>query len=663
MNTRTSTRAGTRAKKGVVTSTWAMAAFSARAHRADLAGSALVLAAAGAVVSLTGVLMESGVRASADDPGAGMLTALASSFAGTAIAVVLVIVTSAVNLTLRQRRREIALLRTVGATAEQVRQLVSREVVLLALVAVPVGAVPALWGARSLTPFLVDAGMVTPDFALTVSPLPVLVAVAGLAPAAWLAGRLATRESLRTSPAETVGLSTIEDHRIGSVRRMSSVALAMGGLAAALSPLFVPGTIGAASAASSALLLVGAAACAGPMVVHAVFAKAAQLARPGGRATTRLALTNVHGFSRRLTAVVVPLAIVVGVGTMSSSVDRTLELAAHQQLADAIGADLVAVPSTPVDRADLDRLADDPAVAAVAPLGSMTTQVRSDPDLPDALAWELASLRVIDLAAGTDLLNPDVTSGTMAALSEPGTIALGADAAFELGASLGDHVELRLAGHELKATVVALYGRGLGIGQYLVGPATVTAAGGYAPIHTVLVESRSGPAASRAAIERDLGTSVTVQPAQDWVASATSPDAAGQRLSSVLLLALLLFVGLGAANAMALSTRNRRDELSLLARTGATRRQLLLMVLTEALITAGLAWTLGSLSVLPAVLAVTVALLGPAVPAFPLAMYAWLSLAVLLVPVVASLVAAAAITRRLPGRARTRRAAGLVAAS
>ena len=53
--------------------------------------------------------------------------------------------------------REIALLRTVGATAEQVRQLVSREVVLLALVAVPVGAVPALWGAHLLTPLLVDA--------------------------------------------------------------------------------------------------------------------------------------------------------------------------------------------------------------------------------------------------------------------------------------------------------------------------------------------------------------------------------------------------------------------------------------------------------------------------------------------------------------------------
>ncbi|GAA1942061.1 hypothetical protein GCM10009797_38930 [Nocardioides hwasunensis] len=646
-----------------MTSTWAMAASSAREHRADLAGTGLVLAAAGAVVSLTGVLMESGIRASAEHPGAGMLTALASSFAGTALVVVLMVVTSAVALTLRQRRREIALLRTVGATAEQVRQLVSREVALLAVVAVPVGAVPALGGAHLLTPLLVDAGMVAQGFPLTVSPLPVLVAVAGLVPAALLAGRLATRESLRAAPAETVGLSAIEDHRIGDVRRISAVALAVGGLSAALSPVLVPGTIGAASAASSALLLVGAAACAGPAVVHTVFGRAAALARPGGRPSTRLALTNVHGFSRRLTAVVVPLAAVVAVGTMSSSVDQAMERAAHRQLSDAVGADLVAVPTTTVERADLDRLADDPSVAAVAPLGSLAAQVRSDPDLPDALAWETAGLRVVDPATASDVLDPDVTSGELAALATPGSVALGTDAAFELGASVGDRVAMRVDGQELQATVVALHDRGLGLGQYLVGPATTAAAGAGAPVDTVLVQSRDGRAGeARAAAERDLGASTVVRPAPDWVASTTSPDAAGQRLSSVLLLALLLFVGLGAANAMALSTRNRRDELSVLARTGATRRQLLLMVLSEAVVTAGLAWILGTLAVLPAVLAVTAAMLGAAVPAIPLATYAGLSLAVFLVAVVASLAAAVAITRRAVGTARTRGTPGLAVA-
>ena len=140
-----------------VNSTWRLAVPAVRAHRVDLAGTALVLAAAGAVVSLTGVLMESGLRGDG-----GMLSALASSFAGTALVVVLIVVTSTVGLVMRQRRGELALMRTIGATASQVRGLVSTEVLLVSLVAVPFGAVPGLWLASTLTPMLDAAGMVGP---------------------------------------------------------------------------------------------------------------------------------------------------------------------------------------------------------------------------------------------------------------------------------------------------------------------------------------------------------------------------------------------------------------------------------------------------------------------------------------------------------------------
>ncbi|GAA5113142.1 hypothetical protein GCM10023339_17060 [Alloalcanivorax gelatiniphagus] len=629
-----------------------IAVASMRAHRADLVGTALVLAAAGAVVSLTGVLMESGLRAGADAPGAGALVALASSFAGTALVVVLMVVTSTVGLALRQRRRETALLRTVGATAAQVRRMVSLEVALLALVAVPLGAVPALWGAHLLTPLLVDAGIAGPGFAPALSPLPVLAAVLLLAPTALLAGRLAARESVTAPPTTAVRLSAAEPEGIGTVRRVSALVLGVGGLSAALSPLFVPGTLGAAAAGSSALLLVGAAACAGPVIVQTAFRKAARLSRPGGDASVRLALSNVHGFSRRLTAVVVPLAVVVATGTMSASVDRALERAAHRQLSEAVVADLVAVPGRTVSADELARLEAHPDVSGLLGWGAVAARVRIDPELPEALGWESAAVRVASPASLGPVLDPGVVSGSTDALGGAGTVALSEDTSLELGASLGEPVVLRLRDRQVETTVVAVYDRGLGVGGYLVGPATAAAAGVAPSTDAVLVSALPGDGtdAARAAVREVLGPRTEVRSPATWVADMTSPEAAGQRLSSVLLLALLAFVALGAANAVLLSTRNRRDELALLARTGATRRQLVRMVGVEALVTAFLAWLVGSLSVAPAVIAVNLGLLGAAVPALPLTTYAALSVAVLLISLVAS---AAAIPIDRPSRSST----------
>src|SRR3712207_6590207 len=132
-----------------------------RSHRASLSGTALALATAGALVSLVGVLFESGSRAGAGIEG-GLLIGLASSYSGLALFVVVMVVAAMVTLALRARRREFALMRTIGATSRQVRQQVSREVLLVALIAVPLGAAPGIFLTRLLDPFLRDAGMLSP---------------------------------------------------------------------------------------------------------------------------------------------------------------------------------------------------------------------------------------------------------------------------------------------------------------------------------------------------------------------------------------------------------------------------------------------------------------------------------------------------------------------
>ncbi|WP_345741915.1 FtsX-like permease family protein [Serinicoccus marinus] len=111
---------------------WTLARAGARAHRGGLIGTALALGLAATLLTLTGVLLETGVRAGTGDPlspgalAGAQLTILASSFAGTALVVVLVVVVTTVSLALRQRRPEFALLRAVGATRAQVRGIIAR---------------------------------------------------------------------------------------------------------------------------------------------------------------------------------------------------------------------------------------------------------------------------------------------------------------------------------------------------------------------------------------------------------------------------------------------------------------------------------------------------------------------------------------------------------
>ena len=98
-----------------------------RPPRQPRPGPFLVIALAAALLAATGRLLESGLRASGTDGDTGLLAALAGSFAGTALVVVVLVVASTVTLALRQRRRELALLRAVGATRSQVRRAITHR--------------------------------------------------------------------------------------------------------------------------------------------------------------------------------------------------------------------------------------------------------------------------------------------------------------------------------------------------------------------------------------------------------------------------------------------------------------------------------------------------------------------------------------------------------
>ncbi|WP_243738068.1 FtsX-like permease family protein [Cellulomonas shaoxiangyii] len=620
---------------------WQLASSGVRAHRGAFAGTAVVLAVAAAVLAVTGVLFESGLRTQSggDAASGGLLVALASSYAGTLIVVVVMVVAATVSLALRSRRREFALLRAVGATPSQVRRTVTIEVAVVSLVAAPLGALAGLFGARLLDPLLVRGEMVAPDFSSSLSPLPVLAAVALIAVTAVPVGRLGAREAARTAPTAALQQSAVEDRQVGTGRRLTALAMTLGGLGAAFSPLWVPGVMGSAAASLSAFLLIGAAALAGPVLVGWIFDRLARM-RPGGRPATMLAVRNVRGFSRRLTTVVVPLALVVAAATVQTSVNRAITTAAQQEFVAAVTADLVVTPTEGATQDLTAEVAEVPGVAAAVPLGTVPAQLRTDAE-GGALGWEATALRVVP--AGSTALDPDVVDGSLTGLDAPDTVAVSSDTAFTSGAGLGETLTLRLGEDTVDATVVAVFSRGLGVAGLITGPATAEAHGLPVVADTVLVDLAPGAdVADVTAAITALGT--TAADPETHVATAMQSAGGENEIGTALLLLLLAVVAVGAASTLAMTTVARRDELALLHRTGTTRRQLMAMTTVEAVITGLTAWVVGTVAVVPALIGVSAGVLnGPPVVDVP--SYGVVSAAVVVFALVATALAARRTTR------------------
>lgn len=622
---------------------WQLASSGVRAHRGAYAGTAVVLAVAAAVLAVTGVLLESGLRAQAAGDGASgaLLAALASSYAGTLVVVVVMVVAATVSLALRSRRREFALLRAVGATPVQVRRAVTLEVGVVSLVATPLGAVVGLFGARLLDPVLVRSGMVEPGFTSVLSPLPVLAAVLLTLVTAVPVGRLGAREAARTAPTAAIQQSAVEDREVGTARRVTALALTLGGLTMASASLWIPGTTGSAMASLSAFLLVGAAALAGPVLVGWVFDRLARVGPSGGHPAAMLAVRNVRGFSRRLTTVVVPLALVVAAATVQTSVNRTIATGAAQELTAALTADLVVTPAQGAAQDLAEQVAAVPGTAAAVPLATVPAQVGTDGDEGGAPTWEAAALRVVP--AGTGALDPDVVQGSLADVDAVDTVAVSSDTAFQTGAGLGETVTLRLGADVVEATVVAVFSRGLGVAGLITGPATAEAHGLPVVADTVLVDLEAG--ADRARVVAAIAAlDATATDVGTHVRTAMGSAGGENEIGAVLLLLLLAVVAVGAASTLAMTTAARREELALLHRTGTTRRQLMAMTAVEATITGVTACVLGTVAVAPAVVGVGAGVLdGP--PVLDAVSYGVVSAAVLALALVGTALAAHRTTR------------------
>ncbi|CAM5579437.1 ABC transporter permease [Streptomyces violaceorubidus] len=622
-----------------------------RAGTVDLIGlravdgaEARVAAAVREEVADTGLRVATGAdRGEAVAPGVGsarsLLILLAGSLGGIVLLITGFVVAGALGVTIAGQRRDLALMRAVGATPKQIRRLAAAQSTLVAAVVLVPGVAAGYLLAGRFRDLLADRGVLPEELPLTLGPLPALATLLLVVGAVRLSARCAAWRTSRMPATEAVAESRSEPRTPSRARTTAGLLLILGALALSVVPLLSRTVLGASVTSIAGILAAIGLALSGPALVRSAGEAVVRRLRPGVAAPTWLALSNVRAYALRLSGVVSPLATgVVFVLTYTltqttvlaatSEDTRTGTLAQYELTAPALGG---------LPDGTLSAVRDVPGVRAAEPAGT-TTVVWEYEELGEPAA-ESASAMI--LAPGArDVVDLGVTDGGLDRLTGA-TVAVSDEAARTRDAGLGKRVRLVLGdGARVEARVVAVYDRGLGFGPVVL--SRELAAG-----HTTAgLDQR---ALVRTDGTREAGRALAALAAgrPGLAVAGTGPDATGADtppevwVNLAVVVVLLGYLLLSIANKLVAATAQRRSEIAALRLVGTTPRQIRAMMRREAAVIAAAALASGLL-----LSAVPLALLGQGFlghpwPAGP----AWL-----LPAVAATVVLTSCLTIELPTR-------------
>lgn len=369
----------------------------------------------------------------------------------------------------------------------------------------------------------------------------------------------------------------------------------------------------------------------GPLLVKAAaLVIGAPLRRTGP--CGRLAVANLRGKATRMASVVTPLTLLIGMTCTVLFVQPTLGDAARTQVREGVRADWVVASQGP-------GVPDEAARQLRAPHDVVTEVVRTTV----RVGLDKYAAQGVTPAGLTRTWDPDVTAGSLGHLTER-TAAVSELAADQLHLRPGSTLKLTLGdGTPVTLTVVAVYARGLGFGDLTFA-------------HDLVAWHVDNPLASSVLVsttrtQTQLATTLREFPGVKILPPAAADSLQAQRQQAnaevnYLAMGLVLaFTAIAVVNTLAMSVAERVREFALLRLAGATRRQVLRMLRTEALSVLLLATVLGSGIALAVLTAFSVGMTGRAAPSVTPLVY----LTVIAVAGTLALVATA-----LPGRVALR---------
>ncbi|MFJ8282354.1 FtsX-like permease family protein [Streptomyces griseoviridis] len=485
------------------------------------------------------------------------------------------------------RRRDMGLLRMVGAGGPQVRRMVLGESLAVAVPAVLAGCTAVVVAAPVAVEALNGTGLSPID--LRQGPLlwPLVFAAAGGLFMAVLGTLAASRRAARVRPTEALREADLDARTMTAGRAVTGVlmlvtgavmlALAPGAGTEAATPLALFGTMALAVAATSL----------GPVYLPPLLRLMALPLRWADPVAGRLAAESVRTSRRRTASLVGPvLAILSVVGAFTTVLSTTGAATEADDRARTV-AQLVVEPARgdSLSADDVRALRADPRVAAVSAPAALEVAVAG----PNSVWKEQAAVENPAALARTHRIS--VVDGTLQAL-RPGTVAVSREFAEWYGHRAGSTVTYGLfGGRPVKARVVAVLDGGSAVPPLLLPGGARDAAADPSRAAVLLDDEATGSARAVAAeLTARVGAErIRVVPsAQLFGEAATDQDRLNRLVLGVLTVPASLYALIAVAGTLVMSYSRRGGEIASMRMLGVSAGQVRRMALWETLSTSAL---------------------------------------------------------------------------
>ncbi|MFE3196905.1 FtsX-like permease family protein [Embleya sp. NPDC059237] len=543
----------------------------------------LALGVAGVTAMLLVLASSATAHGTGDDHDALVTTnALAGTAVGTATFATVFVVTSTFAFSVARRRREFALLRTVGATPRRVRRMVLREAALLSVPAGVLGCLLGRWAAPELLAWLGRHDLAPAGLPASRAMWPLYAAFATGVAVALCGAVAAARQAARVRPVEALRQAELDEPEAARGRLIVGAILLVSvfGYLLTTALLMPEEAIHRKHRSVAPMLMIPGVALLAPPAIRGLLHALRRMTARRAPLVFELARAGAAAAPRRTAATVAPVLMTVALAATLMAGADTVQAAKVRENRARIAADFVVDARVPADE-----LRAIPGVAATTPV-PMTVKMT-----PAASKWIAVEAYAVDPRTLGDALRLRVASGAIADLDEDGVVVPDDWEQHAVGA----RIPVRSAdGSERLLRIVATVAPG-------ASGAPVLLSRSYAPAEArpdTFVRVRPGTdreGAERAVRAAAARHDARVRTGREWAAAQVGgPGEDRKRLAVVFVLGIAVLYGCAAiANTAAMSAADQAPAWRALRSAGATPAQVRRTAATEAGLTVALGVLLG----------------------------------------------------------------------
>ncbi|MFE4398209.1 MULTISPECIES: ABC transporter permease [Streptomycetaceae] len=478
------------------------------------------------------------------------------------------VVASMLVLATGLRRRELGLLRVLGATPGQLRRMVLGEAALVGLLGSAAGCLAGLAAAPLLRDALLRLDVAPPGLTVRVTAWPLLTAAATGVGVSVLGAWAASRPAARVAPLQALRESRTGEGQLGRTRLICGVVVLGLGTGCAVLTATAAADRRISLAITATMLLIAAAALLAPVLVGPVGRVVTAPLRRLGTAGPLLLRAGLTAGASRAAAAAAPVIAAVGFAVLLSGAVETMRAAypAGQALRLS-GQAIVTNDGTP-------GLTDEAADAH--PVGKAALPTRA----------------FVHRADGTTVVI-DALGSRDPAWSRPGEAVLGTSMARWLGVTAGQRYPVRFAdGATVPLLIAGILPDDPARGDFVLARSLVRGHDPAALGDDLFVPAEADPVA--------VVPGTAVHDAVRYALDDYDTDARlTDSLAAMLIAVAVGYSAIATANSTALSAHGRRRDLAVLRSTGGTVRQLVLLAAGEAAVVTAIGTLLGLLATLP----------------------------------------------------------------